>query len=41
MSLFPLWFLKILISSGLALCLFGSLSLLVMLVADIKHKRMW
>lgn len=41
MVIFPLWLLKCLVIGGLVLCGAGAAALIVFLVFDSRHKRIW
>ncbi len=39
--IFPVWFLKLIVLGGIALCIAGAMGLLVFLLFDMKGKRIW
>ncbi len=41
MWFFSVWFLKVIVFGGLALCAFGAVSLLIFLIIDSRQKRIW
>lgn len=41
MMMFPLWLVRGLIYGSIGLCTVGAITLLILLVIDIKKRRMW
>ena len=39
--MFPIWFLKLIVIGGIALCVAGAVGLMIFLVVDLKGKRIW
>lgn len=39
--IFSVWFLKLIVIGGIALCIAGAVGLMVFLISDMKEKRIW